>query len=403
MPDPQDGPDLVEFSLVHVFISYSTKDREFIVTELAPLLESHGLEAWYGEDEIKTADLWERSIFEGLRDSEWFVVVMSPRSAQSVWVQREVNWAMQNRAGRIVPVLLEPCNPLDFHLEMPQIQLVKFTAGEDLEKARYQLLSLWGLKSKEMVGSVEPWKVASIVRQFTSSDKNAQSHAESQFVNLGEKAIPSLVRLLGWDHEISVRCRAAETLGRIGPRAREALPALVQVLEDGPPTGWEPKEYLQRSQRGDPQWIQMREAGERLMRSTAAALGDIGPLAGEALPYILDVALWVPHGLESRDGYRRTLERSWFFGGVIRSIGPDSKTISELIDLLDGEPHHQIIASQILGELGHSAREALPVLRKLAKATRPYFWRTEKATRVARCAEIAAKEIAAEMISHPEE
>jgi hypothetical protein len=50
-----------------VFISHSASDRDFIEREIIATLRSSGINTWYSEDNIKTADEWERNIKEGLR------------------------------------------------------------------------------------------------------------------------------------------------------------------------------------------------------------------------------------------------------------------------------------------------------------------------------------------------
>src|SRR5260370_23803170 len=84
-----------------VFISHSAKDHEFVAKEIDSFLTNHGVETWFAEDEIRTADRWERAILQGLKACDWFLVVMSPRSAESDWVRNEVTWAFKNRLGKI--------------------------------------------------------------------------------------------------------------------------------------------------------------------------------------------------------------------------------------------------------------------------------------------------------------
>jgi hypothetical protein len=101
-----------------VFISHATLDRNFVEREMIPLLERHGVETWYARTDIKGADGWERTILQGLRWCDHFLVVVSPRSARSRWVKHEVYWAFNKGEKRIVPVLLEDCDSDDFHLGM---------------------------------------------------------------------------------------------------------------------------------------------------------------------------------------------------------------------------------------------------------------------------------------------
>jgi len=121
-----------------LFISHATADRAFIETELMGLLSALGFEAWFAEGNIQTAEIWERSIATGLETSDWFVLVMTPRSAQSEWVKDEVSWAIDKRPGRIVPIILEDCNKADFHIRLPRIQHLDYRT--DKKAAREQLI-----------------------------------------------------------------------------------------------------------------------------------------------------------------------------------------------------------------------------------------------------------------------
>lgn len=136
-----------------VFISHSSLDRDFVERQIIAPLRSHGIETWYSKDSIETAAEWEKKIREGLRSCDWFLVVMTPRSVASKWVQREVFWAMERREGRIIPVLLETCDPEDLHLGLLPIQYIDFR--QEVEAARRKLLSIWERDRAEQIHSLD--------------------------------------------------------------------------------------------------------------------------------------------------------------------------------------------------------------------------------------------------------
>jgi hypothetical protein len=123
-----------------VFVSHSSQDRGFVEREVIGLLQGYGIGTWYSHTDITAADQWERSILKGLEDCDWFLVVMSPRSAASEWVRDEVHWAMNHRSGRVIPMLIEGCDPLAFHVRMSRIEHIDFRT--DREAARQRLLSV---------------------------------------------------------------------------------------------------------------------------------------------------------------------------------------------------------------------------------------------------------------------
>lgn len=114
-----------------VFISHSSSDRQFVESVILPTLKRAGIECWYSPDDISCAEDWERSILAGLEGTEWFLLVMSPRAQSSEWVRDEVMWAVEQRMGRIVPVLIETCDPRSIHIRLARIQHVDLRASTD--------------------------------------------------------------------------------------------------------------------------------------------------------------------------------------------------------------------------------------------------------------------------------
>jgi hypothetical protein len=127
--------------VARIFLSHSTKDREFVERELVQLLHGHGLKFWYSKLNILTAEQWQEAILRGLEECEWFVVVMSPRAVASRWVRAEVTWAFEHRAeGMIIPLLLEECNYWKLHMQIPLLQHVDFRQAT--AEARQKLVEL---------------------------------------------------------------------------------------------------------------------------------------------------------------------------------------------------------------------------------------------------------------------
>lgn len=124
-----------------VFVSHSTKDREFVEREIISQLEQNGIKTWYSKVDIQTAAEWERSILHGLESCEWFLLVMSSQSVSSDWVKDELHWAIDKRSDRIIPVLIEDCNLRDFHIRLARLQYVDFRTPS--REARAQLLKLF--------------------------------------------------------------------------------------------------------------------------------------------------------------------------------------------------------------------------------------------------------------------
>jgi predicted RNA-binding protein with RPS1 domain len=96
--DPTDG------HLAHLFISYAREDQSY-VTALVSYLGAHAVPAWT-DVAIQGGEVWRREIERAIGRSFGVLVVMTPSSAKSTWVERELTLA--ETLGRpILPLLLD--------------------------------------------------------------------------------------------------------------------------------------------------------------------------------------------------------------------------------------------------------------------------------------------------------
>lgn len=126
------------------FLSHSSQDQKFVVA-LAEELRRHGVPVWYSQTNILGAQQWHDEIGAALRRCDWFLLVLSPHSVESMWVKRELLFALQQDrfADRIVPILLQPCGFDRLSWVLPSFQFVGF--GESFEEGCRALLRVWGL------------------------------------------------------------------------------------------------------------------------------------------------------------------------------------------------------------------------------------------------------------------
>jgi len=89
----------------HVFISYSTHDTTY-ARRLADALIERGFDVWIDNKRLRGGDDWWKSIVRALRGCSAFIVLLSPRSDGSKWVQREITLA-DNWDKPMFPILLE--------------------------------------------------------------------------------------------------------------------------------------------------------------------------------------------------------------------------------------------------------------------------------------------------------
>jgi hypothetical protein len=112
--------------MTNLFISHSTKDVEFVLTHLKAPCTAIGIDAWCSATDMRLAADWEQQIRRELARSDWFIVVLSPDAAKSEWVQAETHWALENKHGRIIPVMARGCDPCDVHIRLGRLQYIDF-------------------------------------------------------------------------------------------------------------------------------------------------------------------------------------------------------------------------------------------------------------------------------------
>jgi len=79
-----------------LFLSHTSIDKPF-VEKLAKDLERLGIKVWFDKYEIKVGESIFWKIEEGIKDSEYFAIVISKEAWNSPWVKSEFSAAWQNK------------------------------------------------------------------------------------------------------------------------------------------------------------------------------------------------------------------------------------------------------------------------------------------------------------------
>ncbi len=136
--------------MTRVFISYSRKDLAF-VERMAEDLKAAGLEAWYDLSGLDGGTRWGREIQNAIRESQIFVVVLSPNSIDSEWVEKEFMYA--NRLKRkVIPLLLQPCETPMWFINLHFIDV----QGENYDRHFWVILKAMGVTADGKAAKVKP-------------------------------------------------------------------------------------------------------------------------------------------------------------------------------------------------------------------------------------------------------
>jgi len=141
-----------------VFISYSRRDLEF-VTKLHQHLGEHDISAWFDQSSIEAGDQWRESIVSGIMESQIFLLVISPDSAASNNVRKEIDLA-EHHKKQILPVMWRATEfPTSIQYQLAGIQYLDFkdtASGENFSRLTNVLSSLLSGTSVAQATAGEP-------------------------------------------------------------------------------------------------------------------------------------------------------------------------------------------------------------------------------------------------------
>ena len=127
-----------------IFISHSDRDRQF-ASDLVEVLRRHGVAVWYNRTDLVGSQQWHDEIGAALHRCDWFAIVLSPNAVNSMWVKRELMYALTQKRlkDKIIPLLYFPC---EYSWALSGYQLVDFSRS--FEDGCRDLLRVWGVGYK---------------------------------------------------------------------------------------------------------------------------------------------------------------------------------------------------------------------------------------------------------------
>ena len=119
----------------HVFISHSHQDREY-VEQLISQLEERGVKTWYSVSDIRKGTLWTAEIRKAISRCNWMTVIVSKNSANSKWIQREIDLAVTaaHLEDRIIPVAIDNTKLIEVNEYLSTMQAIFFDTCDDVAK-----------------------------------------------------------------------------------------------------------------------------------------------------------------------------------------------------------------------------------------------------------------------------
>lgn len=100
--------NLKEVSMIKIFISHASEDKEQIAAPLAFSLRRANVDIWYDEFSLHLGDSLTESIEKGLSICDGGIIIISPHFLEKKWTERELSALFSKKAlknGLLIPIL----------------------------------------------------------------------------------------------------------------------------------------------------------------------------------------------------------------------------------------------------------------------------------------------------------
>jgi len=190
-----------------VFISYSRRDTE-TVDQIAEQMKEAGLDVWVDREAIKAGNTWRVQIVQAIDTCLAFVLMLSPNSAASDNVRREIDLA-QDAEGPFLPLMLEPVKiPPEIRYQLAGQQFIDVQML-GFEKAVAQLIET----IKEHMKKIQPAVEAA----------TRQTELVIQGINLKDLTAEKQEQLLDFLSQLSGSDRSQLQLANLAPGSVHAF------------------------------------------------------------------------------------------------------------------------------------------------------------------------------------
>lgn len=171
--------------MAHIFISYSRKDQTY-ARKLADSLLDNGFDVWFDE-RIEYGENWENAIFRAIDACAAFVVIMTPESFASTWVQRECAYA-DKRGKPVYPLLLAG-------EEFPRYVLTQFVDVQTGDLPRPEFYENLAQYAPPQPARGEELALKDVEKLPPAVDVTRPRRLESAMPRQSQKATPTEVRI----------------------------------------------------------------------------------------------------------------------------------------------------------------------------------------------------------------
>lgn len=178
-----------------VFISYSSAD-ENQASAIKDYLSAQGVQCWMAPESIEPGDDYSSVIPDAIDSSNILILLVSYNSQRSVWVPKELSYALSHRK-KVIPYKIIPCELMkSFSFYLTDVQIIEY--NNDIEKTYKKLNNTinYTLKTENNTTKEFPtlisnrktftWKNRAPYAVFNSIIDNPEIGDEREFVRIKE-------------------------------------------------------------------------------------------------------------------------------------------------------------------------------------------------------------------------
>jgi hypothetical protein len=123
----------------HIFISYRRQEPDLsFARQLVADLGEAGHKVWIDIEGIEGGTTWTDEIQRAVETCYAYVIIISPDSLESPWVRKELLYALNEKPGRVFPVLYRAVPKLP--IELVDIQVTDFQSASSYPESLAKLL-----------------------------------------------------------------------------------------------------------------------------------------------------------------------------------------------------------------------------------------------------------------------
>lgn len=182
--------------MIQVFTSYSRRDKE-TVDQIAKAIQDTGIDVWIDREDIKAGNMWRVQIVEAIDTCAAFVLMLSPNSAASDNVRKEIDLA-QDSKRTIFAIMLQTVKlPAEIRYQLAGLQFIDVQML-GFEEAVKQLIETLKEHVKKIKSAVEQSvrQVELVIQgvDFSAFDTDKQAQLLAFIANLAN-ADPSQLKI----------------------------------------------------------------------------------------------------------------------------------------------------------------------------------------------------------------